>query len=141
MPRENSISDDGRSLTPDLPEVDDTVPQTLDPTRTETPFIAVTKPSGIQTVASAPDGISTRPPVRPTFDGAAQSDPLNRFRASVQKVIRLHRSTSILDNRTDIGAEPGVDPRRETAFLAYGHLRQNWCVCEAFLVHGGPLNR
>ncbi|KZP10118.1 hypothetical protein FIBSPDRAFT_872974 [Athelia psychrophila] len=132
MPRENSFSDgdSGRSLTPDLPEVEDTVPQPLPTTRSEAPAIAVTQPTGgsVQPVMSEAT-VPSRPSVRPTFGVSAQSDPLDRFRASVHKVIRLHRSSTMFADRSDIGAEPGVDPRRDSAFAAYGHLRQN-CFIE-----------
>jgi hypothetical protein len=103
MPRENSFSDeDGRSLTPDLELPEGNAPPT-------SPVVAV-EPTG--------------PPVRPTF--AHTTTPIDRFRATVHKVIRLHRTSTVLADRGGIGAEPGVDPRRDSAFLTYGHLRQNW---------------
>ncbi len=32
-------------------------------------------------------------------------------------------------SRNRVGAEPGVDPRRQSAFLAYGHIKQK-CLIE-----------
>ena len=130
MPRENSFSDeDGRSLTPDLelPEVNTAQPplSPVEPTYTSQarPVIAV-KPTAtsIHSTTSAPT-MSPRPPVRPTFAGFS---PIDRFRASVHKVIRLHRTSTIISDRGGIGAEPGVDPRRDSAALTYGHIKQNW---------------
>lgn len=47
--------------------------------------------------------------------------PLERFRASVRKVIHMKRGSSAL-TLGGAGAEPGVDPRRSSANLNYGHL-------------------
>jgi hypothetical protein len=115
MPRENSFSDsDGRSLTPDLE-----LPEGNEPPR---PVIAV-EPNGRRSTALEPTS-PARPAVRPTFAGIIS--PIDRFRATVRKVIRLHRTSTILADRGGIGAEPGVDPRRDSAFLSYGHIKQNW---------------
>ncbi|KAI0348334.1 hypothetical protein BDW22DRAFT_1350517 [Trametopsis cervina] len=54
--------------------------------------------------------------------------PGDRFRQSVRKVIAMHR-TSIAISKNRIGAEPGVDPRRESAYLTYGHIREK-CLIE-----------
>lgn len=64
--------------------------------------------------------------MRPIFD-----TPTERFRAAARKVIQLHRSTSVLTSgaRPGVGAEPGIDPRRESAFVNYGHIKQD-CVIE-----------
>lgn len=125
MPRENSFSDtSGRSLTPDLPEGNDAYAPQVTP-GTELPGVAV-EPTLRPSTTSAPTVPGTRPPTRPSMSGAA-SDPLARFRSTVHKVIRLHRATTILSAyRGEVGAEPGVDPRRDSAFATYGHLRQNW---------------
>lgn len=136
MPRENSFSDsDGRSLTPDLEDIPVSEPQSQPPlTHTDEPL----KPSDTPVVASEPSGLTStvsapmtqngpeRPPVRPIFAGA--SSPGDKFRASVRKVMQLHRTSTMLSNRGEIGAEPGVDPRRHSAYIHYGHIRQNWCV-------------
>src|SRR5712691_3824196 len=58
----------------------------------------------------------------------SQLTPKDRFRAAVRKVIAVHRtSTFVLRGR--LGAEPGIDPRRDSAFAAYGHVRQK-CVID-----------
>lgn len=58
----------------------------------------------------------------------SQLTPIDRFRAAVRKVIAVNRmSTFVLRDR--LGAEPGVDPRRDSAYAAYGHVRQK-CVID-----------
>lgn len=54
--------------------------------------------------------------------------PKDRFRATVRKVIAMRRGSMAI-SRGLIGAEPGVDPRRESAYLTYGHIRQK-CLIE-----------
>jgi len=56
-----------------------------------------------------------------------QRTPKERFRAAVRKVIALHTTSAIL--RGGLGAEPGVDPRRHSAFAAYGNVQQR-CVID-----------
>ena len=58
----------------------------------------------------------------------SQLTPKDRFRAAVRKVIAINRITTIA-LRGRLGAEPGVDPRRNSAFAAYGHVRQK-CVID-----------
>ena len=56
-----------------------------------------------------------------------QLSPKDRFRAIVRKIITIQRvSTAFL--RGGPGAEPGVDPRRHSAFVAYGHVRQQCLI-------------
>jgi hypothetical protein len=56
-----------------------------------------------------------------------QLSPKDRFRAIVRKIITIHRvSAAFL--RGGPGAEPGVDPRRHSAFIAYGHVRQQCLI-------------
>jgi hypothetical protein len=104
MPRENSFSDEGRSLTPDL----------------ELPDGAAALPSADRQPASLrhPTALS---PTRPTV--IVHRSPKDRFRAAVNKVIRLHRTSTIIRGHTGIGAEPGIDPRHQSAYLNYGHIR------------------
>ena len=47
----------------------------------------------------------------------------DRFRVTVRKVIQLHRASSMMVTGTSIGAEPVVDPRKDTAYLMWGHVR------------------
>ena len=54
--------------------------------------------------------------------------PKDRFRSAVRKVMAM-RTTSSFMARSRIGAEPGVDPRRASAFMSYGHIRQQ-CLIE-----------
>lgn len=59
--------------------------------------------------------------------------PKDRFRASVHKVISIHRRLSMLttsDNRTYVGAEPGVDPRQLLAEATYRDTLTGPCKIE-----------
>lgn len=121
MPRENSFSDsEGRSLTPDLDEVDESnfIPIPV-------PVVATSSPSHTRSPCpdrNAPCSPSSRKNTRITI-----LSPKDRFRATVRKVIHLHRTSTILSRYGGAGAEPGVDPRRASAFLHYGHIREN-CI-------------
>ena len=109
MPRENSISDeaDGRSLTPDLEElpVDDNNLAILSPHA---------RPKSPQ---------SQKAPTSPRSPNHLALNPADRFRVTVRKVIQLHRASSRMVTGTAIGAEPGVDPRKDTAYPTGGHVR------------------
>jgi hypothetical protein len=125
MPRENSFSDsDGRSLTPDLELPEPSSPVEAQQTA-QTPAVIAVEPTGVHSATSAPAAASSiRSAVRPTFANGTR--PIDKFRATVHKVIRLHRTSTIIKDHRGIGAEPGVDPRRDSAYLTYGHIRQNW---------------
>ncbi|KIO07082.1 hypothetical protein M404DRAFT_137500 [Pisolithus tinctorius Marx 270] len=106
MPRENSFSDaDGRSLTPDLDKEAENDERNRN--------LTTTAPS--QRIRS---GTTTTT----TF-----LTPKDRFRACVKKVIHLHRTSTFFARYGSAGAEPGVDPRRDSAYLHYGHIREN-CI-------------
>ncbi|KAI0673968.1 hypothetical protein C8Q78DRAFT_663457 [Trametes maxima] len=147
MPRENSFSDsEGRSLTPD-PEDDFVYSPVYDGPAAERPSNArpsfdaadlqsapaLIQTSDQQTRRSCEKGTSpaTSPIAashhhhqpRPTF-----MTPTERFRSTVRKVMAMRRTSSLMTRR-GIGAEPGVDPRRASAFLNYGHIRQQ-CLIE-----------
>ena len=48
----------------------------------------------------------------------------DRFHVTACKVIQLHRASSMtLVTGTAIGAEPGIDPRKDTAYPTGGHVR------------------
>ncbi|PIL31186.1 transporter [Ganoderma sinense ZZ0214-1] len=145
MPRENSFSDsEGRSLTPDpedefvsspvydestadkLPDVrpsaahpDHSAPPILEENHAQQPH-AKHGPTSAPTSPTGPGPTSTQ---RPAF-----MTPKDRFRSAVRKVMAM-RTTSSFMARRGIGAEPGVDPRRASAFLNYGHIRQQ-CLIE-----------
>lgn len=145
MPRENSFSDsDGRSLTPDMSEdeeasggappmspASDTRQQRLfEPSspnsRREGGSPAMLKSTSF--VTSKQSLHSHRTLRRPA--------PKEKFRLAVRKVIHMNRgankfTTSNAPAARFVGAEPGVDPRRATADLQYGGIRQN-CVIEMF---------
>ena len=128
MPRENSFSDeDGRSLTPDLELPEGSAPPLSPVEAPRAPLVVKVEP-GWDSKISPPTVLSPESPNvprRPSFAGVP-SAPLDRFRASVRKVIRLHRTSTVIADRGGIGAEPGIDPRRDSAYLTYGHIRQNW---------------
>lgn len=108
MPRENSFSDsDGRSLTPDL-ELPGSGTPLPTPSRRQTPM----SPTSPRTKRSS---------ARPTF--VAYRTPIDKFRATVRKVIQLHRMSTAIAGSRPIGAEPGIDPRRESAYMNWGHIR------------------
>lgn len=150
MPRENSFDDEARSLTPDLEDELErernfaSMQEALDapgpsPIRQNPPQslpnlvtsisrsshhvaspISVTSPSkSLKSHKSQPTRTSraTRPPM------PHQMTPKDRFRSSVKKVIQMKRMSSFMTTGR-IGAEPGVDPRRNSAYINYGHIRQ-----------------
>ncbi|KAI0658336.1 hypothetical protein C8Q70DRAFT_189962 [Cubamyces menziesii] len=138
MPRENSFSDsDGRSLTPDLE--DDAGSPVYDGTHAER-YTAVRSTVESANIQSTPAIMSTSEqqtrreplPTSPTGAPPAQRPsfmtPTERFRSTVRKVMAMRRTSSMMARR-GIGAEPGVDPRRASAFLNYGHIRQQ-CLIE-----------
>ncbi|KAH7886321.1 hypothetical protein F5I97DRAFT_1879408 [Phlebopus sp. FC_14] len=113
MPRENSFSDsEGRSLTPDLSESEDNMApdHTILPgTTRRTSPIPNAPPSSWHEARSTPQWHT----------------PRDRFKASVKKVIQMRRASNVISRYGEVGAEPGVDPRRSSAHLHYGHIRQN----------------
>lgn len=64
-------------------------------------------------------------PIYPTGEA-----PIDRFRKVARKVIALHRSATMLSTR-GAGAEPGIDPRRASADMHFGGIKQD-CVIELF---------
>ncbi|KAL5519404.1 hypothetical protein ACEPAH_1087 [Sanghuangporus vaninii] len=73
-------------------------------------------------------------PAAPTGDDTTATHPAraitprDRFRAAVHKVIRMKRGSSAM-SLGFVGAEPGIDPRRASAYLHYGHIKQR-CTIE-----------
>ena len=151
MRRENSFSDsEGRSLTSDEEEEFITSSPVVESGRAplsssvSTPSISGLPPTSSSGTPSVLFKGDTKPyrtvstpensrPSAPERSATTQSVPpsrpgLERFRASVRKVIHLNRGSSALSTR-GIGAEPGVDPRRHSAFLNYGHIKQK-CTIE-----------
>lgn len=145
------MSDDGRSITPELSRNDlvaGPTTATLNSPRVqdaqETPTIppVLTALTSTTSAPAAPQPVSSnspkspkslksphhRPHARPT---TAHSSPADRFRSSVRKVMHMNRSASFLAQGVagGAGAEPGVDPRRESATQAYGHIQEN-CLIE-----------
>jgi len=53
--------------------------------------------------------------------------PIERFRLSVRKVMHITKNLGYLTGKA--WCEPGIDIRRDSAYLNYGHIRQN-CLIE-----------
>ena len=72
---------------------------------------------------------STRPvPVQDqTANRRSTLIPIQRFRILVQKVIHLNIASRHLFGRR-LGAEPGIDVRKNSAFLDYGHIMQSYLI-------------
>ncbi|KAF5385150.1 hypothetical protein D9615_001084 [Tricholomella constricta] len=147
MPRENSFTDsEGRSLTPDMEDEEFERRIPIHSPNAHFP-LHVTEPSPRLAHASNPRSPSKRSILSklksPTSQTSTKSPtthrghtwvpsnvpPKERFRAAVRKVMALHRGTSYLAGASRVGAEPGVNPRRESANLLYGHIQQD-CVIE-----------
>ncbi|OCB88993.1 hypothetical protein A7U60_g3800 [Sanghuangporus baumii] len=77
---------------------------------------------------------TTSAPAAPTRNDTAAAHPArpitprDRFRAAVHKVIRMKRGSTAM-SLGFVGAEPGIDPRRASAYLNYGHIKQR-CTIE-----------
>ncbi|KAG6820662.1 hypothetical protein H0H93_013513 [Arthromyces matolae] len=141
MPRENSFSDsEGRSLTPDLDEVNVASSPASPSLNAHDPNSTPRHIAGLSIDPRSPSysvlsRIKSKSPLTQKShhhwpaNGKVQT-PIERFRSAVRKVMALHRGTSYLaGNITRVGAEPGVNPRRASANLLYGHIRQD-CVIE-----------
>ncbi|KAH8119713.1 hypothetical protein DFH11DRAFT_1753526 [Phellopilus nigrolimitatus] len=94
-------------------------PSGLPPSQSPSVLFKEPSASGLTQTQSAPAAVPAG--ARPGLAGA------ERFRASVRKVIHMHRGSSALA-RGGAGAEPGIDPRRASAFDHYGHLRERCTV-------------
>jgi hypothetical protein len=134
MPRENSLSDfDGESLTSDeevgITEVPvrSRSPQpraSASPARPDRPQLHSDKSPGSIKSSASRKAASDRVPTIPQQRLA----PGDRFRASVRKIISLNRTSAIIRSG-GLGAEPGVDPRRHSAFATFGNIRQK-CIID-----------
>ncbi|KAG2105785.1 uncharacterized protein F5147DRAFT_237286 [Suillus discolor] len=131
LPRENSFTDSvGCCLTPDLE--DEFVPSPSPPPRSASPA---------HIESSLPSNGPSQEPVPQSWRRASSSKipaslrakrapalyfqtPKDHFRACVRKVISIHRKTTILLGFGLAGAEPGIDPRRQSADLHYAHIRE-----------------
>lgn len=158
MPRMNRLSNDGRSLTPDLDENrrsfeeehDLPPPPPVTAAALQRPAIApihtaVTEPHAPQ-FNSPPSANSLRNrnhngphshtgmtaiPASPMMSSSKRYEsPKAHFKAAVHKVIAMHRTSYMLSSGpAGVGAEPGIDPRRSSVHQHYGHLRQK-CIID-----------
>ncbi|KAK0209054.1 hypothetical protein DFS33DRAFT_498400 [Desarmillaria ectypa] len=136
MPRENSFSDsEARSLTPDLSEEEEAsggAPPTSPTYSVRPPFLAE-PPSQEHAHSHGLFASSSKYSLhsKKTTRSRRKMEPKDKFRMAVRKIIAMHRGTSMITTRGRVGAEPGVDPRRVSADIQYGSIRQN-CVIELF---------
>ncbi|KAF8987490.1 hypothetical protein BDQ17DRAFT_1393525 [Cyathus striatus] len=141
MPRENSFSDsDGRSLTPDLSEEEHElhVPQPSNQAPTSSNPPTANKLHSLQPIASILSKHSTHTKKSNVATASVHAisgwktlAPKDRFKIAVQRVMMMRKHTAILaiGSGGRVGAEPGVDPRRPSANLTYGHIKQD-CTIE-----------
>ena len=130
--RENSFTDsEGRSLTPDMEDPFlDAIPHSHSPTsRSQSDHVADSRQ---KLSPRYPTSSSKRSQQFTAIDSTSSrlawssATPKDRFRAAVRKIIIMHKSaTSFAKPRTDVGAEPGVDPRRASADALYSGIRQD----------------
>lgn len=94
------------------------------------PRLYRTKSPVSQTTKSLKSKRSMRPVTirEQTADRRSTLTPTQRFRTLVRKVMRLSHTSRCLSGKGP-GAEPGIDIRKDSASLNYGHIRQN-CLIE-----------
>jgi len=68
------------------------------------------------------------PPQDQISDPPSTLTPIQRFRMSVRKVMRLSKTSSYISGKGP-GAEPGIDVRKDSVRSTYGHIRQS-CMIE-----------
>lgn len=151
MPRVNSVSDDGRSLTPDLDEsrqsLDDLPPPPVTAAALHRPTMApintaVTEPGPqFKSATSLRNRLHFPGPHShtglPPHASKRYENPKAHFQAAVHKIIAMRRTSYMLSSGpAGVGAEPGIDPRRSSAYTQYGHLRQK-CIVD--IVDYSPL--
>ncbi|KAF8983972.1 hypothetical protein BDQ17DRAFT_750646 [Cyathus striatus] len=141
MPRENSFSDsDGRSLTPDLSDEEHELhvpqpsnqittssnPPTANNLHSSQPIASILSKHSMHTKKSNVATASVH--AIPEWKTLA---PKDRFKIAVRRVMIMRKHTAILARGPGgrVGAEPGVDPRRPSANLTYGHIKQD-CTIE-----------
>ena len=66
---------------------------------------------------------SQKAPTSPPSPNHVAMNLADRFRVTVRKVIQSHRASSMMATGTSIGAEPGINPRKDTTHLMWGHVR------------------
>jgi len=118
--------DDAHSQPRTGPGVEDE-PDTL---RSPTSPLRRTKSPGSQKTKSLKSKKSLRPvPLQDQMDDPQSTlTPIQRFRMSVRKVMRLAKTSGYISGKGP-GAEPGIDVRKDSAYLNYGHIRQS-CMIE-----------
>ncbi|KAH9043666.1 cora-like Mg2+ transporter protein-domain-containing protein [Lactarius pseudohatsudake] len=134
MPREDSLSDfDGESITSDeeAGEITEAPARGRSPrprasASSDRPHSRSDKSKSLKSPKSITSRKTDRAATAPQqpYTGGTPGD---RLRATVRKVIALHRTSAII-RRGGLGAEPGVDPRRHSAFATFGNIRQKCLI-------------
>jgi len=146
MPRENSFSDEERSLTPELDEAAGINPQPVTSSQLLSATTATTGLAAANATLSLARTVSrkTQKSLRSRFSKSHTSipfqtvggftSPKERFKAAVRRIIAMRRGISTfsgLMQHRNVGDEPGVDPRRPLADATFGHLHM---PCEIEIV-------
>ncbi|KAI0028013.1 hypothetical protein K488DRAFT_59781 [Vararia minispora EC-137] len=145
MPRANSLDDEGRSLTPDFDDYNELREHEepglpMPSTARQRPAVAPIQTSVVSSTSLR--SLRHRPEVHPPGHRSHQStlSPIQpssvprhetareHFRSAVRKVMAMRRASHLLSSGGVVGAEPGVDPRRSSAFEFYGHIRQKCLI-------------
>jgi len=132
MPKTNSESDFGGSLTSDENDVD------IGPSSPINGNMPVPEGSVSPIKARSPTSPTSptksnreRSSVRATFNDASGESTLKGaalFRSAVRKIMAMHRTSSFMGAFRGAGAEPGIDPRRTSAFVTWGHLKEKCSI-------------
>jgi hypothetical protein len=140
MPRENSFSDEERSLTPDLDDADregklqavnvvsETVtnPHLMPSTTTGAAALVLDRTLSRKTQKSFRSRLSKSHRSIPSHIVEGVPSPKEKFQAAVRRIIAIRRGISSFAGSAQhgiVGDEPGVDPRRPLADATYGHLQ------------------
>ncbi|KAH9082257.1 hypothetical protein EDB83DRAFT_2503350 [Lactarius deliciosus] len=132
MPREDSLSDfDGESITSEeeagvITEAParGRSPRPRASASSDRPHSRSDKSKSLKSPKSITSRKTDRAATAPQQPGGTPGD---RLRATVRKVIALHRTSAII-RRGGLGAEPGIDPRRHSAFATFGNIRQKCLI-------------
>ncbi|KAF8585122.1 hypothetical protein K439DRAFT_1082558 [Ramaria rubella] len=155
MPKTNSESDFGGSLTSDDSDIEAgpsspvhasrqsgeafKLPSSTPKLNLDTDSHANTTTSNHYATASPIRGDAISPtkstasrPTRFSLANVEEYGPKLRgvalFRASVRKIMQMQQFSALMGVQRGVGAEPGVDPRRASAIATYGHLRENCAI-------------
>lgn len=132
MPRENSFSDDGRSLTPDLSETEDD--RVNRPPQPQVDVSNVNRTQSLSSTKAPKSPLRSRLRMHPATQRTNATThntatPTERFRTAARKVMAMRRTSTFLSGGGAAGAEPGVDVRKDANNRLYGAIRAK-CLIE-----------